>query len=49
MQLSRELDWVIKAQLIDNHERTALLAGPQGVAARLQYHDIRPTRASTIS
>src|SRR2546422_4829495 len=47
MQLSRELDWVIKRQLIDNFMNRHRLSwrDPKGSLLDLQYHDIRPDKS----
>ena len=46
MQLSRELDWVIKRQLIDNFMNRHRLSwrDPKVSLLDLQYHDIRPDK-----
>jgi proteasome accessory factor A len=46
MQLSRELDWVIKRELIENYMSKHHLAWDDSRVAMidLQYHDIRPGR-----
>src|SRR6266852_4332485 len=46
MQLSRELDWVIKRQLIENYMNRHRLTwrDPKVSLLDLQYHDIRPDK-----
>jgi proteasome accessory factor A len=46
MQLSRELDWVIKRELIDNFMNRHRLSwrDPKVALLDLQYHDIRPDK-----
>jgi proteasome accessory factor A len=46
MQLNRELDWVIKRQLIDNFMNRHRLSwrDPKVSLLDLQYHDIRPDK-----
>jgi proteasome accessory factor A len=46
MQLSRELDWVIKRELIDNFMNRHRLSwrDPKVSLLDLQYHDIRPDK-----
>jgi len=46
MQLSRELDWVIKRELIDNfmHRHRLSWRDPKVALLDLQYHDIRPDK-----
>ena len=46
MQLGRELDWVIKRQLIDNFMNRHRLSwrDPKVSLLDLQYHDIRPDK-----
>src|SRR5207247_5631999 len=46
MQLSRELDWVIKRQIIENYMNRHRLTwrDPKVSLLDLQYHDIRPDK-----
>src|SRR5256886_17404564 len=46
MQLSRELDWVIKRELIDNFMNRHRLSwrDPKVSLLDLQYHDIQPDK-----
>src|SRR5437879_13371005 len=46
MQLGRELDWVIKRQLIENYMNRHRLTwrDPKVSLLDLQYHDIRPDK-----